>query len=66
MPDDLLAYTSDRDWIIRALRKQGYSDRKIVIEIIRGRGYTERKSLAKIWHPLLGITYAEFMRLARG
>ncbi|MFH2021729.1 MAG: hypothetical protein ABIJ33_00395 [Patescibacteria group bacterium] len=65
MPKDRLIYTSDKESLVRLAREKGFTDYKIVVKLTQGRSYQETVSIAKKWHEYLGISYGEFMKMAR-
>lgn len=63
--DEILRYRDDPDWLVEQARLQGMSDLEIVRMVCWGRTYADVRVLAKEWAPALGITMAEFVRMAR-
>lgn len=65
MKESTLRYTNDRLGLIKMARNNGLSDEGIVGEVTRGLSYADLRVRAEIWAPLLGLTEAEFVRIAR-
>ena len=65
MRESTLRYTNDRLGLIKMARNKGLSDERIVREVTWGLSYADLRARAEIWAPLLGLTEAEFVRIAR-
>lgn len=61
MPEDRLAYSSDKKSLIRLARENGLTNHQIIVQLSQGRSYKERAKLAKEWCEYLGISYGTFM-----
>lgn len=65
MKESTLRYTDDKMGLIKMARNKGLSDERIVKEVVRGLVYADLRAQAEEWAPLLGITEAQFVRIAR-
>jgi len=59
-----IRYTSDRKALIAEARKRGKTTQEIVVILARGSTYAEVRILAEQWGSELGISQAEFVRMA--
>ena len=64
MADDSLRYTSDPSALIKLARQKGWRDDRIVRELMRGMTAADVRAFAGKWAGALGISPAEFVRLA--
>lgn len=64
MPGDTLRYSSDPSQLIKLAREKGWGNDRIVREMMRGMTAADVRAFAKKWAAALGITPAEFVRLA--
>ena len=62
--DRTLRHSTDRKAMIRAALAAGLTVQKIVLQITRGESYAEVRALAMIWAAELGISQADFVRMA--
>ncbi|MGA2363450.1 MAG: hypothetical protein ABSG73_13455 [Candidatus Aminicenantales bacterium] len=63
--DDLPSYYHSKDWLIEQAKASGLSTEEIVLMITRAYQYKEAVRNAKSYAPLLGISYGDFMKIAR-
>lgn len=64
MGHDTLRYSSDPSQLIKLAREKGWSNDRIVRELMRGMTAADVRVYAKKWAAALGISPAEFVRLA--
>ena len=64
-PRSTFVYSTDREDIVRALLAKGEDAKQLVRFLNVGRQLTEMLKIVTWCAPLLGMTDAEFMRIAR-
>ncbi len=64
-PRSKLVYSSDREGMVRVLLAQGEDPRKLVQYLTVGRTLEDVLRIVSWCAPLLGMSDAEFMRIAR-
>ena len=61
-----LVFSSDRELLIKMAKEKGLSDYQIIVRLTQGNTYQEICHIAKEWCQYFGMSYGEFMKLARG
>jgi hypothetical protein len=61
---DPVRYSSDRRALIAEARKRGKTTQQIVVILTKGSSYAEVRILAEQWASELGISQADFVRVA--
>ena len=64
MAKSSLRYSSDRKALIAAARNKGKTTQEIVVILTRGSSHAEVRSFAEQWAHEVGISQAEFVRMA--
>jgi len=65
MPEDDPPYFHSKDWLIENAIATGLTTEEIVMMITRAYQYKEVVRHARSYAPLLGISYGDFMKIAR-